>query len=260
MKEMICTALGVIGGAVASAFGGWSAGLTTLVVFMAADYATGLLAAGVFHVSRKTAHGGLESRAGWKGLARKCVTLLLVLSACRLELLLDITFVRDAAVIGFCANELLSVTENAALMGVPLPRALKDALELLRKKGDRLPLKGKVPSDSEADEVAPATTADAGRAQRPAPATDAESSGQPCRGGAQPAPAADDEGENKSFAEFASADAKMSNRFLPRRVRGKKHSAGRQCASAASARSGLQAFFVRNPQISDEISKEEHHD
>jgi toxin secretion/phage lysis holin len=134
MKEMICTALGVIGGAVAAAFGGWSAGLTTLVVFMAADYATGLLAAGVFHASRKTAHGGLESRVGWKGLARKCVTLLLVLAACRLELLLGITYVRDAAVIGFCANELLSVTENAALMGVPLPRALKDALELLRKR------------------------------------------------------------------------------------------------------------------------------
>ena len=136
MKDWICAVVGALGAAVAAAFGGWTAGLTTLVVFMAADYATGLLAAGVFHASRKTEHGGLESRVGWKGLARKAVTLLLVLSAGRLELLLGVTYVRDAAVIGFCANELLSVTENAALMGVPLPRVLREALELLRRKGE----------------------------------------------------------------------------------------------------------------------------
>ena len=136
MKDCICAVIGAVGGAVAAAFGGWSAGLTTLVVCMCADYLTGLLVAGVFHASKKTPHGGLESRAGWKGLARKVVTLVLVLIASRLESLTGVTYVRDAAVVGFCANEVLSVTENAALMGVPLPRALKDALELLRKKGE----------------------------------------------------------------------------------------------------------------------------
>ena len=136
MKEWICTAVGVIGGVIASAFGGWSAGLTTLVVFMAADYLTGLLVAGVFHASKKTPHGGLESRAGWKGLARKGVTLLLVLAACRLDLLLGVTYVRDAAVVGFCANELLSITENAVLMGVKVPPPVAGAIELLRRKGE----------------------------------------------------------------------------------------------------------------------------
>jgi len=139
MRETICAAIGAAGAAVAAAFGGWSAGLTTLVVLMAADYATGLLVAGVFHASRKTPHGGLESRAGWKGLVRKAVTLLLALAAGRLELLLGISYVRDAAVMGFCANEALSVAENAVLMGVPVPRALADALEVLRKRGEATP-------------------------------------------------------------------------------------------------------------------------
>ena len=225
MKHEICAILGAAGGAVAAAFGGWSAGLTTLVVCMGADYLTGLLAAGVFHASRKTPHGGLESRAGWKGLVRKLVTLVLVLTACRLEALLHVTYIRDAAVIGLCANEVLSVTENAVLMGVPVPRVLAEALELLRQKEDT-PSKSLPPSGGKVV------------AEQP------------------------DEGENKSFAEFASTDAKMSNRFLPRRVRGKKHSSGRQCASAASARSGLRTFFVRNPQISDEAPRKggESHD
>lgn len=134
MRDWICTALGVAGGLAASAFGGWSAGMTTLLVCMSVDYLTGLMVAGIFHASGKTKGGALESRAGWKGLARKVVTMLLVLTAHRLELLAGVSAIRDAAVIGFCANELLSITENAALMGVPLPAPLARGLELLQKE------------------------------------------------------------------------------------------------------------------------------
>lgn len=136
MKEWICTAVGLVGGAVAMAFGGWSAALTTLIIFMAIDYLTGLLVAGLFHASKKTEHGGLESRAGWKGLVRKGVTLLVVLVACRLDLLLGVNYVRDAAVIGFCANEALSILENTVLMGVKWPAPVKAALELLMQKSE----------------------------------------------------------------------------------------------------------------------------
>ena len=62
MKHVICTALGVIGSAIASAFGGWDAGLVTLIIFMAVDYLSGLLVAGVFHKSNKTDTGALESK------------------------------------------------------------------------------------------------------------------------------------------------------------------------------------------------------
>lgn len=49
MKEKICTITGIIGGAISAAFGGWDAALVTLLIFMATDYITGLIVAGVFH-------------------------------------------------------------------------------------------------------------------------------------------------------------------------------------------------------------------
>ena len=134
MKHMITSALGVIGGAIATAFGGWSAGMTTLCIFMAIDYVTGLLVAGVFHTSNKSEHGRLDSRAGFKGLIRKGMTLLIVLIAARLDILLRTTFVRDATVIAFCANEALSIIENAGLMGVPIPAVIRRAIEALERK------------------------------------------------------------------------------------------------------------------------------
>lgn len=66
MKNGICTGIGVVGGFIASLFWGWDAGLTTLVLFMAIDYLSGLIVAGVFHNSKKTESGALESKAGWK--------------------------------------------------------------------------------------------------------------------------------------------------------------------------------------------------
>lgn len=128
--------LGVIGGSIASAFGGWNAALTTLVIFMAIDYVTGLIVAGVFNTSTKTETGALESRAGWKGLCRKGMTLLVVLIACRLDLMMNTTFVRDAVVIGYVANETISIIENAGLMGLPIPGIIQKAIDILIQKAE----------------------------------------------------------------------------------------------------------------------------
>ena len=86
MKNTICTTIGATGGAVAALFGGWDTGLVTLVIFMCIDYVSGLVVAGVFHNSKKTTSGALESKAGWKGLCRKGMSLLFVLIAYRLDL------------------------------------------------------------------------------------------------------------------------------------------------------------------------------
>lgn len=134
MKNMICTVLGALGGIIASAFGGWDAGMITLIIFMAIDFASGLIVAGVFHRSSKSETGSLESKAGWKGLARKCMTLLFVLIAHRLDLLIGVAYIRDAVIIGFAANELISIVENAGLMGLPLPPAIIKAIEILKDK------------------------------------------------------------------------------------------------------------------------------
>lgn len=134
MKTGICTAVGVVGGFIASLFGGWDAALTTLLIFMGVDYATGLIVAGVFHRSQKSTDGALESRAGWRGLCRKGATLLVVLVACRLDLVTGATFIRDTTIIAFVANETISIIENAGLMGVPIPAVVVKAIDILKQK------------------------------------------------------------------------------------------------------------------------------
>lgn len=136
MKQMICSILGMIGSAIATVFGGWDAGLATLMIFMALDYVSGLIVAGVFHNSKKTDTGSLESRAGWKGLCRKCMTLLFVLVAYRIDLIIGVDYIRDAVIIAFIANELISLVENAGLMGVPLPDVITKAIDILQKKAN----------------------------------------------------------------------------------------------------------------------------
>jgi len=136
MKAKILSLLGCAGSVIASLFGGWDAALVTLLIFMGVDYVTGLIVAGVFHTSEKTENGTLESRAGWKGLCRKGVTLLVVLVACRLDLMMGSNFIRDAVVIAFVANETISIIENAGLMGIPIPAVITKAIEVLKKKAE----------------------------------------------------------------------------------------------------------------------------
>lgn len=134
MKHIILTAVGAVGGAVAAMFGGWDAAVATLCIFMAVDYVTGLVVAGVFHKSQKSENGALESRAGWKGLCRKGAVLLVVLVAARLDIVLGVNFVRDGVVTAFIVNETISIIENAGLMGVPIPAAITKAIDVLNKK------------------------------------------------------------------------------------------------------------------------------
>lgn len=118
---------------IAALFGGWDTGLVSLLIFMGLDYVSGLVVAGVFHKSRKTDTGSLESKTCWKGLCRKCMTLVFVLVSYRLDLIIGTNYIRDAVIIAFIANELISLVENAGLMGVPLKRLLLRLLIYCRK-------------------------------------------------------------------------------------------------------------------------------
>lgn len=135
--DLVCTIIGAAGSWLALMLGGWDAALVTLVIFMALDYVTGLIVAGVFKKSKKSASGALESRAGFKGLCRKCLTLLFVLVGYRLDLVLGINYIRNAVIIGFMANELLSLTENAGLMGLPLPAVITKAIDILKGQAEK---------------------------------------------------------------------------------------------------------------------------
>ena len=133
-KNTGCTAIGVAGSVIASWFGGWSSAMTTLLIFMAADYVTGLMVAGVFHQSKKTKNGTLESRAGFKGLCKKGMILLFVLIGYRIDITLGMTYIKDAVCIAFIANELISIIENAGLMGIKVPEPLANSIDVLKKK------------------------------------------------------------------------------------------------------------------------------
>lgn len=135
MKNVVISIVGAVGGFLASCFGGWTESLTTLLIFMGIDFVTGFICAAVFHKSQKTATGALESKASFKGLCRKGVILLIVLVGHRIDIALGMAYVRDAVCIAFIVNETLSIVENAGLMGVPIPKVVTNAIEILKKKG-----------------------------------------------------------------------------------------------------------------------------
>lgn len=139
-KAILLTVTGAVGSIFTTLFGGWSSALTTLILCMAMDYITGLVVAGVFKKSNKTETGALESYAGFKGLCRKGVTLLIVLVACRLDIVIGTTYIKDAVVIAFVANETISIIENAGLMGIPIPEVLKKAIDVLQKNDENTEL------------------------------------------------------------------------------------------------------------------------
>lgn len=136
LKGTILGGVGAIGSFIASLFGGWSTDLQTLIIFMVIDFAMGLILAAVFKNSTKSETGALESKAGWKGLCRKCATLLFVLIAHRLDLAMGVDYIRTAAIIGFIVIDAISIVENAGLMGVPLPAIITKAIDVLKNKGE----------------------------------------------------------------------------------------------------------------------------
>lgn len=138
MKNTVVAGIGIIGSFISTLLGGWDTGLATLCILMAVDYITGWIVAGVFKNSEKSESGGLSSTAGFKGLAKKGVMLLFVLMAYRLDLTVGSTYIRDAVIIAFIANEVISITENAGLMGIPIPTVIIKAIDVLKnddKKG-----------------------------------------------------------------------------------------------------------------------------
>ena len=127
-----------LAGAVAALFGEWSLLLTALVAAMGIDYASGLIVAACGR-SPKTEAGGLSSKAGFVGLARKGFIMLIVLLATLLDRAVgnQAMVFQSAATCYYIANEGLSILENAVLLGVPVPGKVRGALEELRDGAEK---------------------------------------------------------------------------------------------------------------------------
>lgn len=136
IKTLIITGAGLIGSAIGSAFGGNSAFMTSLIIFMGIDILTGVAVSTIFKRSPKTESGALSSKTMALGLCRKGMMLLIVLIGAQLDIMLKLNYIRDAVIITFCANEILSIIENAGIMGLPMPGVISKAVELLQSKNE----------------------------------------------------------------------------------------------------------------------------
>lgn len=136
IKGLFLAGVTILGSVVTDMLGGWDVPLKVLVGMMAADYITGVMVALFWKRSNKSKTGALDSRAGFKGLCRKGVMILLVWVGSLLDKVTGGQFIRTAVCLFFIGNEGLSLLENLGLMGVPFPNALKQALEVLREQGN----------------------------------------------------------------------------------------------------------------------------
>lgn len=129
MDNTIKIVLGVGGGLASFLFGGWSALIQTLVFFIVLDY--------VFAVIVAAVNGQLNSKIGFKGIAKKVAILVLVAVAHQVDLILgDDSLIRDSVIFFYIANELLSILETVGKTSLPIPDVLKKAIEILNNKGE----------------------------------------------------------------------------------------------------------------------------
>lgn len=135
----ICAVIGVIAGL----YGEWTTALSILAIMMGVDYVTGVLVA-ISGRSPKTDGGGLSSKIGFIGIAKKGFIMLIVLVATQLDRAIGNTAMvfQTATVFYYIANEGLSILENAEAIGVPFPSFIKQRLESMRESKDKPPDQG----------------------------------------------------------------------------------------------------------------------
>jgi toxin secretion/phage lysis holin len=122
------TVVGVPAAVTGYMFGGWNDAIEALLVLMVLDYASGFLAACI------NPHLALNSQKGFKGIARKIYILLIVALAHFVDTVMGTTQVCTLAIFFYIANEGLSIVENAAKAGVPIPDFIKETLEQLSRE------------------------------------------------------------------------------------------------------------------------------
>ena len=125
----------IVGTALTWLFGAWDTALMVLVCFMVLDYCTGVIRAFI--------NKEVSSDIGLKGIARKTVILIVLIVEVLLDRLLNTgTWVfRTIVCYFYIANEGISLLENCAGLGLPVPESIQNALVQL-KDGEKKELKG----------------------------------------------------------------------------------------------------------------------
>ena len=121
--------IAAIGGFLGWLMGGWDGFLYTLVAFVTIDYISGVLAA---IVEKK-----LSSEVGFKGIFKKVLIFMLVAVGHIIDryIIGEGSVLRTDIIFFYCSEEGISIIENAARIGLPIPHNLKNILEQLKSKG-----------------------------------------------------------------------------------------------------------------------------
>lgn len=109
-------------------FGSWNISLIVLVAFMLMDYLTGVLKA---YITKN-----LSSSIGIKGITKKCLIFIVLIVGSLLDRLINSNewIFRTLICYFYISNEGLSLLENCAILGLPLPNKILNSLEQLQKK------------------------------------------------------------------------------------------------------------------------------
>ncbi|MBM7660446.1 toxin secretion/phage lysis holin [Bacillus mesophilus] len=126
----IATILSLAGSLTSYMFGGWGSLLTILTFMVIVDYLTGIIAAGI---EKK-----LCSKIGFRGIAQKLLIFVLVSVAHMIDMITEVEYlVRDATIIFYIMNEIISILENAKRVGLPIPVFLIKVIELVKSKSKK---------------------------------------------------------------------------------------------------------------------------
>ena len=124
MKHELNLICGIFGAIISYAFGAFSLALQILLYLMLLDYITGVIAA--------ACHSQLSSKAGYKGIFKKLLMLIVCSVAYKIDVLMNAgNLLASGAIIFYCSNEAISIVENAIEMGLPVPEKLKDAINII---------------------------------------------------------------------------------------------------------------------------------
>ena len=134
IKHGYCAVAGVVGGIFLTLWGEWNMALNILAFAMLIDIITGLLVACIFGESPKSLYGGLSSKSFARGIVKKIGVFAVIWVAHSLDAMLNVDYIRNAAIVAFIAAEFISILENCALMGVPIPPFILRMIDVL--KGD----------------------------------------------------------------------------------------------------------------------------
>lgn len=137
VKIGVLATVGISFGWICNLLGGGDAVLKFLLLLMILDYLTGLATALIFKKSLKTETGAASSNIGFKGICKKIMMLFMVLVAYKADAMLGLDYIRSSAILAFIINELVSLVENAGLMGVKIPPVLLNLIDVLKSKEEK---------------------------------------------------------------------------------------------------------------------------